>query len=196
MKSTSTKQRRTEDQNLGEDALDGQTARARLVVLLLVLGLSRGLLLLYWCCALLFSLAGLGDWCTTTDSLLSAVGLRTRGTIMQSCEVLLGEGGPEGLALLEGERELLLGGLSAAVGTGKGTGTPGGATTNLSEVGESAEDGFVAEGNVDHAVVDEGRHGADDGGLLTTAGGGSGNEGTGVLAPESTSLPLATLMYC
>lgn len=162
-------------------------------MLLLVLRLSRGLLLLYWCCALLLCLAGLGDWCTTTDSLLSAAGLRTRGTIMQSC---LDESGPEGLALLESERKLLLGGLSAAVGTGESTSTPGGATANLSEVGESAEDGLVAERNKDHAVVDEGRHGADDGGLLTTAGGGSGNESTGVLAPEGTSLPLATLMTC
>jgi hypothetical protein len=163
-------------------------------VLLLVLRLCRGLLLLYWCRALLFCLAGLGDWCTTTDNLLLVVGLRTRGTIMQSCEVLLGEGGPEGLALLEGERELLLGRLSAAIGTSEGTGTPGRATANLGEVGKSAEDGLVAEGNEDHAVVDEGRHGTDDGRLLTTTGGGSGNEGTGVLAPEGTSLPLATLI--
>ena len=185
------------NQKLGEDALDRQAARTRLVVLLLVLGLSRGLLLLYRCCALLFRLAGLGDWCTTTDSLLSAAaGHRTRGTIMQSCEVLLGKSGPEGLALLEGERELLLGGLSAAIGTGEGTSTPGGATANLGEISESAEDGLVAEGNVDHAVVDEGRHGADDGGLLTAAGGGSGNEGTGVLAPVGASLPLTALMDC
>jgi hypothetical protein len=107
---------------------------------------------------------------------------------------LLGESSVEGLALLEGEKELLLGGLSAAVGTGKGTGTPGGSTANLGEVGKSAEDGLVAEGNEDHAVVDKGRHGADDGGLLTAAGGGGGNEGTDVLAPVGTGLPLATLM--
>ena len=165
-------------------------------MLLLVLRLGRGLLLRCLCCALLFRLTRLGDRCTTTDNLLLVVGLRTRGTIMQSCEVLLGEGGPECLALLEGKRELLLGRLSAAIGTSEGTGAPGRATANLGEVGKSAEDGLVAKGNEDHAVVDKGRHGADDGGLLTAAGGGSGNEGTGILAPEGTSLPLATLMVC
>jgi hypothetical protein len=52
-------------------------------VLLFVLRLCRGLLLLYWCCALLFGLSdGLGDWSTGTDGLLSVVGLRTRETIM------------------------------------------------------------------------------------------------------------------
>ena len=57
-------------QRLGEDALDGQATRTRLVVLLLMLRLSRGLLLWCLCCAL----AGLGDWCTTTDNLLLVVG--------------------------------------------------------------------------------------------------------------------------
>lgn len=98
------------------------------------------------------------------------------------------------MALLVGERKLLHGRLSAAIGTGEGTGAPGGATANLSEVGKGTEDGLVTEGNEDHAVVDKGRHGADDGGLLTAAGGGSGNEGTDVLAPVGTGLPLATLM--
>jgi hypothetical protein len=107
---------------------------------------------------------------------------------------LLSESSVEGVALLEGERELHLGRLSAAIGTSKGTGAPRRATANLSEVGKGTEDGLVAEGNEDHAVVDKGRHGADDGGLLTAAGGGSGNEGTDVLAPVGTSLPLATLM--
>lgn len=112
---------------------------------------------------------------------------------MQSCDVLLGDSGPEGLALLVGERKLLLGRLSAAVGTGEGTGTPRRATTDLGEISKSAEDSLVAERNEDHAVVDKGRHGADDSGLLTTTGGGSGNEGTSILAPEGTGLPLATL---
>jgi len=158
-----------------------------------MLRLGRSLLLGRLCSALLLILTGLGDGCTTTDGLLSVVGLRTRGATMQSCEVLLGEGLPEGLALLEGERELLGRGLARAVGTGESTSTPGGATADLGEIGESAEDGLVAEGNEDHTVVDEGRHGADDGRLLATTGGGSANEGTGVLAPEGTGLPLATL---
>lgn len=177
------------NQRLRDGALDRQATRTRLVVLLLVLGLGRGLLLRCLCCAL----AGLSDWSPTTNGLLLVVGLRTRGAIMQSCHVLLGEDGPEGLALLVGERELLLRRLSAAVGTSEGTGTPRRTTTDLGEVSKSTEDSLVAEGNEDHAVVNEGRHGADDGGLLTTAGGASGNEGTSVLAPEGTVLPLATL---
>lgn len=176
------------NQRLRDGALDRQATRTRLVVLLLVLGLGRGLLLRCLCCAL----AGLSDWSPTTNGLLLVVGLRTRGAIMQSCHVLLGEDGPEGLALLVGERELLLRRLSAAVGTSEGTGTPRRTTTDLGEVSKSTEDSLVAEGNEDHAVVNEGRHGADDGGLLTTAGGASGNEGTSVLAPEGTVLPLAT----
>jgi hypothetical protein len=68
-------------QKSGQNALDGQTARTRLVVLLLVLGLGRSLLL--WCCcwcALLFCLDGLRNW--SSDNLLSVVGVRTRETIM------------------------------------------------------------------------------------------------------------------
>lgn len=116
-------------------------------MLLLVLRLSRGLLLWCLCRALL---ARLGDW----DLLV--VGLRTRGAIMQSCDVLLGNGLVEGLALLVGEQKLLLGRLSASVGTSEGTGTPRRATTDLGEVTKSAEDGLVAKGNEDHAVVNEG----------------------------------------
>lgn len=172
------------NQRLGDGALDGQTTRTRLVVLLLVLRLGRGLLLWCLCCALL---ARLGD----RDLLV--VGLRTRGAIMQSCDVLLGDSLPEGLALLVGEQKLLLGRLSASVGTGKGTGTPRRATTDLGEVTKSAEDSLVAEGDEDHAVVNKGRHGADDSGLLATTGGGGGNESTSVLAPVGTGRPLATL---
>lgn len=153
-------------------------------MLLLVLRLGRGLLLWCLCCALL---TRLGDW----DLLV--VGLRTRGAIMQSCDVLLGNSLVEGLALLVGEQKLLLGRLSASVGTGEGTGTPGRATADLGEVTKSAEDSLVAEGNEDHAVVNESRHGTDDSGLLTTTGSGSGNEGTSVLAPVGTGRPLATL---
>lgn len=50
---------------------------------------------------------------------------------MQSCEVLLGKGFPEGLALLKGERELLLGRLAGTIGTGKCSSTPGGSTAEL-----------------------------------------------------------------
>lgn len=75
----------------------------------------------------------------------------------------------------------------------KGSGAPWGTTTDFSEVGEGAEDGLVAERDVDDTVVDEGRHGVHDGGLLSSAGGGGGDEDTGVLAPKGTGLPLATL---
>lgn len=74
----------------------------------------------------------------------------------------------------------------------KGTSTPWGATTDLSEVGKGSENRLVSERDVDDTVVGEGGEGIHDGRLLTTAGGTGGNKDSGVFAPEGTGLPLAT----
>lgn len=95
-----------------------------------VLRLRRRLLFLLLCrlgaAALLclFRLAGLCDWSAASDCLLVTCS-RTRGAAMQSREVGLGEGVPEGLTLLGGEQELLGSGLTRAVAASEGTGTPG-----------------------------------------------------------------------
>lgn len=74
----------------------------------------------------------------------------------------------------------------------EGTSTPGATTVNLVQVAQLGEDGLVAEGNVDEAVVSEGAHRGKSSGLLTTTLGTGGDEETGVLAPEATSGPDAT----
>lgn len=75
---------------------------------------------------------------------------------------------------------------------GEGAGTPGAATTDLRVVTEEVEGGLVAEGNVYDTVVSESAHGGERGALLSTTLGGGRDEQTSVLAPEGTSLPLAT----
>ena len=62
------------------------------------------------------------------------------------------------LALDLGHLELKRGGLAAAVATGAGASTPGGATVHLGEVGGLGEVVGVTLGNVDDAVVREGAH--------------------------------------
>lgn len=63
---------------------------------------------------------------------------------------------------------------------------------DLAQVGELAESLGVTQRNVGDAVVNQGGHGSKGGRLLTTSGGGSGNEQTSELAVETTSLPLST----
>lgn len=75
----------------------------------------------------------------------------------------------------------------------KGSGAPWGTTTDFSKVGEGAEDGLVAERDVDDTVVDEGRHGVHDGRLLSSTRGCGRDKDTSVLAPVGTGLPLAAL---
>lgn len=110
---------------------------------------------------------------------------------MQSSGVLA-DGLVKSLALDLGNLELLGRGLTAAVGGGKGTGTPGGATVDLGQVGQLGKGVGVAQGDVDDAVVGEGGQGGDGGGLLAAAEGGGGDEEAGELAVEGTLLPLGT----
>lgn len=63
---------------------------------------------------------------------------------------------------------------------------------NLIQVAQLAEDGLVAERNVNEAVVSESAHGGKSSRLLTTTLGTGGNEETGILAPEATASPNAT----
>lgn len=95
----------------------------------------------------------------------------------------------EGLALDLSNLELKSGGLAGAIGASEGTGTPGGTTVDLSQVGELSEGGLVAQRNVEETVVSEGAQRGDSSGLLTTTEGTGGDEDTGVLAPEATSGP-------
>jgi hypothetical protein len=104
--------------------------------------------------------------------------------------LLDGEG--EVLALDLGNLELLGGGLAGAVATGEGAGTPGGATVDLSQVGELGEGLGVAERDIDDAVVGEGGEGGEGGRLLATTEGAGGDEETTELAVEATSSPLST----
>jgi len=101
----------------------------------------------------------------------------------------LGDGLVEGLALGLSELELKSRGLARAIGTGKGTSTPGATTVNLVQVGEEREGGLVAQRNVDEAVVDKGAHGGQSSGLLTATRGSGGDEETSVLAVVATGGP-------
>lgn len=58
------------------------------------------------------------------------------------------------------------------------------------KLGQKWEDGLVAQGNVDDAVVRESAHGGDDGAFLTAARGRSRDEDAAVLAPKTAGLPL------
>lgn len=127
---------------------------------------------------------------------------------------MLGDVLVEGLALSLGNLELESGRLAGTVGTlivvlvdearlihaidkgmvaySESTGTPGAATVDLVEVGQLAEDGLVAERDVDETVVSEGAHGRKSSGLLTTTLGTGGDEETGILAPVATGSPDST----
>lgn len=71
----------------------------------------------------------------------------------------------------------------------EGTSTPGAATVDLLEVGKEGEGGLVTQRDVDEAVVGESAHGGNDGRLLATARGTSGNEDTSILAPVAAGGP-------
>lgn len=123
-----------------------------------------------------------------------------------------GNGLVEGLALSGGNLKLKGGRLAGTVGTletrwsardtyrggcvmltySEGTSTPGATTVNLVQVAQLGEDGLVAQGNVDEAVVSESAHRGKSSGLLTTTLGTGGDEETGVLAPVATRAPDAT----
>lgn len=60
---------------------------------------------------------------------------------------------------------------------------------DLVQVGQLSEDGLIAEGNVDEAVVSQSAHGSKSSRLLATTLGTGGNEETSVLAPEATGSP-------
>lgn len=101
------------------------------------------------------------------------------------------EGGlVEGLSLDLGDLELLGGGLAGAVAAGEGAGAPGAASVDLGEVGQLAEGLVEAEGHVDDAVVGQGGHGRDGGGLLAAALGGGADEEAGELAVVAAGGPL------
>lgn len=74
----------------------------------------------------------------------------------------------------------------------EGTGTPGTTAVDLLEVGELTEGGLVAQRDVEETVVSKGAHGTESSRLLATTESASGDEQTGVLAPEATSGPDAT----
>lgn len=97
----------------------------------------------------------------------------------------------ESLALNSSNLQLQLSWLSAAIRTSKSTSTPWRATVNLSHVAHLVERLGVTEWDVNNAVVGEGAHGSNSGGLLTTSHGAGGNEDSGVLAPETASSPEA-----
>lgn len=101
----------------------------------------------------------------------------------------LGDGLIEGLALGLGNLELEGSGLAGAIGTSKGTGTPGATTVDLLQVGQEREGGLVAQRHVEEAVVGEGAHGGNGSRLLATTEGTGGDEETGVLAPVATGSP-------
>ena len=108
------------------------------------------------------------------------------------------------------ELELLLRGLTGAVGTREGSCSPGTAATNFGEVGEEGEGGLVAEWDVDEAVVSKSAHSVKSSGLLSSTEGSGRDEETSIFAyikgqqmfqtlkgycfltPESTSLPLTS----
>lgn len=102
----------------------------------------------------------------------------------------LGDGLVEVLSLDLSELKLLGRGLTGTVSTSEGAGTPGAATADLGEISQGAESLGVTEGNVDDAVVGEGRDGVLSSGLLTTTLGSGRDEDTGHLAPETTGSPL------
>lgn len=60
---------------------------------------------------------------------------------------------------------------------------------DLGQVRELSEGGLVAQRDVEEAVVGESAHGSNGGRLLATTESTSGDEQTGVLAPEATSGP-------
>lgn len=60
---------------------------------------------------------------------------------------------------------------------------------DLSQVRELSKGGLVAQRDVEEAVVGESAHGSNGGRLLATTEGTSGDEQTGVLAPEATGGP-------
>jgi hypothetical protein len=122
----------------------------------------------------------------------------------------LGDGAVEGRTLLGRNIELEGGGLALARGAGEGAGAPGAAAVDLVEVGELfcgkvrlymelrgsdislTKRLLVTQRNKDEAVVNKGRHGCNSGRLLATTESAGGDEHAGVLAPESTLLPLST----
>jgi hypothetical protein len=74
----------------------------------------------------------------------------------------------------------------------EGTSTPSTTTTNLREIGKDWEDSLVAQWHVDDTMMGQSRHGSDASALLATTESTCAHEQTGILAPESTLLPLAT----
>ena len=82
--------------------------------------------------------------------------------------VELGDVLVEALALNGGNLELERRRLPRTVTTGEGAGTPGGATVNLSQVGELSERVGVAERDEGDAVVSERGESRDRGRLLAT----------------------------
>lgn len=94
------------------------------------------------------------------------------------------------LALCYRNAQLELSGLARTVASRESSRSPGRAAVNLLEVGQLSECGLVSEGDVNKAVVGEGRHGSDRCALLSTTHCTCGNEHAGVLAPEGALLPL------
>lgn len=94
------------------------------------------------------------------------------------------------LALDGGQLFLHITRLARTVTTSESTRSPGTTTADRIQVGQDAEGLGVSEGHVDDAVVGEGAHGGESSGLLATSLRGSGDEDTGVLAPETTGAPL------
>lgn len=178
---------------LRNDTLDRQAARPRLFMLFLVLRLRRSLLLhhrLSYLLSLLLLLLCRRHWGAISDHCLLFRAC-TRASTLQSSEVDPGHSAVEGLALLGRELDLLCAGLARAIAASERACAPRRAAADLAQVGQDAEGGLVAQRDEDHAVVHEGRHGADDGGLLASARGGGADEHAGVLAPEGSGLPLA-----
>jgi len=99
------------------------------------------------------------------------------------------ERGVEGLALNPSNFKLKSGGLPAAIGGSIAACSPGRATVDLGQIGELLESTGIAKGNEDHAMMDEGRHDAKVGALLTTTCTSSRNKGAHEFPGEGTSLP-------
>jgi len=104
---------------------------------------------------------------------------------------VLGGGLVELLALDLGDFELGGGRLPGAVGGSEGTGAPSGAAADLVDVAELGKGVGVTKRDVDDAMVSEGGHGGNGGGLLATAKSASGDEEAGELAVEATLGPQA-----
>ena len=109
---------------------------------------------------------------------------------MQSVDMLGGKL-VEGLALYFGELDLLGARLARTVRSSESTGAPGGAASDLRQVGEDGEGVLVSEGDVNEAMVGESGHGSEGCRLLAAAHGAGGDEEAGKLAVEATLGPLA-----